>query len=579
MPFLLHDSATEARTLIDLLTWRAQHQHDRKSYTFLLDGETEEAHLTYGELDLRARAIAAMLQNLGATGKRALLLFPAGLDYITTFFACLYAGVVAIPAYPPRPTRQDRILTKLQAIVANAKPQFALTTSLLLSEVDVLFKHAPEFRSMCWLATETISSDLAEQWQRPGVEGKHLAFLQYTSGSTSDPKGVMLSHSNLLYNAALIQQGMEHTTDSRGVMWLPPYHDMGLLGGVLQPLYAGRLMTLMSPVAFAQRPIRWLQAISRTRATNSGGPNFAYELCARKITPEQRAGLDLSSWSLAFVGAEPLRLASLERFAAAFKPCGFRWEAFYPCYGLAEATLIVSGGLKAASPVVHTVTRAGLKQNRIETATEGEDSETLVGCGQTLGDQRVIVVDPSTMTRCHSDQVGEIWVSGPSIASGYWNQPEETQATFEAYLADTQEGPFLRTGDLGYLHNGELFVTGRLKDLIIIRGHNSYPQDIEQTVECSHPLLRSGCSTAFSVVIAGEERLIIAQEVERAFRSSDTSTIVSAIRQAVWKEFALQVHAVALLKPGSLPKTSSGKIQRRLCRTQYLAGSLERVGA
>ncbi|GLV53338.1 acyl-CoA synthetase [Dictyobacter sp. S3.2.2.5] len=566
------------RTFIDVLSWRARHQYEQTGYTFLLDGEREEVHLTYGDLDLRARAIAARLQRLGATGKRALLLFPAGLDYITTFFGCIYAGVVAIPAYPPRPNRQDRTLTRLQTIVANARPQFALTTTLLLSEVDALFKYAPEFRRMCWLSTEDLPCELANEWQRPAVESQNLAFLQYTSGSTNDPKGVMLSHGNLLHNAALIEQGMEHTAESRGVMWLPPYHDMGLLGGVLQPLYAGRLMTLLSPAAFAQRPVRWLEAISRTRATNSGGPNFAYELCARKITPEQRANLDLSNWSVAFVGAEPIQLVSLQKFAETFKSCGFRWEAFYPCYGLAEATLIVSGGLKAAAPVLHTVTKAALELNTIMTATADEEGETLVGCGRTLGDQSINIVDPTTLIPCQSDKVGEIWVSGPSIATGYWQQPEETKATFHAYLT-TGEGPFLRTGDLGYLHNGELFVTGRLKDLIIIRGRNVYPHDIEQAVERSHVLLRAGCSAAFSITIAGEERLIIAQEVERAFQRSDASAIVSAIRQAVWKEYALQVHAVSLLRPGSIPKTSSGKTQRHLCRKKYLAGSLETVGA
>lgn len=572
------DLAVKTSTFIDILSWRVLNEPERTAYTFLLNGEIEEVILNYAALDRRVRAIAAMLQSLGAAGKRALLLFPTGLDYITTFFGCFYAGVVAIPAYPPRPGRQDRTLAKLQAIVANASPDFVLTTSLLLSEVDALCKHAPGFRSMHWLTSENISEELAEHWQPPEVQGHDLALLQYTSGSTSEPKGVMLSHNNLLYNAALIEQSMEHTDETRGVMWLPPYHDMGLMGGVLQPLYAGRPMTLMSPTAFAQRPIRWLQAISRTRATNSGGPCFAYDLCARKITKEQRAGLDLNSWSVAFVGAEPVQLASLRRFAEVFRPCGFRWEAFYPCYGLAEATLIVSGGSKAAASLVHTVSRAGLEQNRIVTATTDEEGETLVGCGRVLGDQQLIIADPTTLTRCQNDEVGEIWVAGASIASGYWNLPEETKASFQAYLADTDEGPFLRTGDLGYLHEGEIFVTGRLKDLIIIRGHNFYPQDIEHTVERSHPLLRPGCGAAVSIVLADEERLVIIQEVERAFRDSDTEAIVSAIRQAVWKEFALQVHAVALLRPGSIAKTSSGKIQRHLCRQHYLAGRLEAPG-
>ena len=573
-----HELAVAARTFIDILNWRAVNESEHIAYTFLLDGETEEVSLTYAALERRVRSTAATLQRLGATGKRALLLFPAGLDYITTFFACFYAGVVVIPAYPPRPNRQDRTFAKLRAIVAGAKPEFALTTALLLSEVDVLCTHAPEFRNMHWLTSEHISEDQAEQWKWSAVQGHDLTLLQYTSGSTSEPKGVMLSHSNLLHNAALIEQSMEHTVESRGVMWLPPYHDMGLMGGILQPLYTGRPITLLSPTAFAQRPVRWLEAISRTGATNSGGPGFAYDLCVRKTTEEQRACLDLSRWDVAFVGAEPIHLASLRRFAEAFRCSGFRWEAFYPCYGLAEATLIVSGGKKVEAPVLHTVAKLALAQNRIVPAATDEEGETLVGCGQVIGEQRLLIVDPTTLTRCSPDQVGEIWIAGASIARGYWDQSRETKASFEAYVADTREGPFLRTGDLGYLHNGELFVTGRSKDLIIIRGQNFYPQDIEHTVERSHPLLRPGCGAAFSVRVADEERLIIVQEVERTFRSPDSSTVGSAIRQAVWQEFALQVHAIALLRPGSIAKTASGKIQRYLCRQQYCAGLLETVG-
>jgi len=337
----------------------------------------------------------------------------------------------------------------------------------------------------------------------------------------------------------------------------------------------------MSPVAFLQRPLRWLQTISRTRGTTSGGPPFAYDLCVRKITPEQRATLDLSSWDMAFTGAEPVRPETLERFAATFAPSGFRREAFYPCYGLAEATLIASGGLKAAPPIVFTVQSAALERNRVVAAT-GEDAgaRMLVGCGQSLRDQKIVIVHPETLTGCPSDEVGEIWIAGPSIAQGYWNQPEDTERTFHAYLADTGEGPFLRTGDLGFLKDGELFVTGRLKDLIIIDGYNHYPQDIELTVEHSYPALRPGCSAAFSVDVAGQERLVIAAEVERSYlprrvQSLDTKEVVQAIRRAVAEYHELSVYAVSLLKPGAIPKTSSGKIQHHVCRTNFLAGSLD----
>jgi acyl-CoA synthetase (AMP-forming)/AMP-acid ligase II len=400
----------------------------------------------------------------------------------------------------------------------------------------------------------------------------------------------MITHGNLLHNSALIQQVCKHTPETRGVTWLPFYHDMGLIGCILHPLDVGLPVTFLSPVAFLQRPLRWLQAITRTRGTTSGGPPFAYDLCVRKITPEQRASLDLSSWDVAFVSAEPIRPEILERFAATFAPCGFRREAFYPCYGLAEATLLAAGGPKAAPPVMFAVQHAPLEQNRVVAATGEEDgTQTLVGCGQSLGDQEIVIVHPETLTRCLPNEVGEIWIAGGSVAQGYWNRPKETERTFQAYLAETGEGPFLRTGDLGFLRDGELFVTGRLKDLIIVAGHNHYPQDIELTVERSHPAVRPDGCAAFSVDIDGEERLVIVAEVERrtfeegttwsemgalvVARTPGASEIVQAIRRAVAESHELRVHAVLLLRPGTIPKTSSGKIQRHICRTSFLAGS------
>lgn len=444
------------------------------------------------------------------------------------------------------------------------------------------------------------------------MSGDTLAFLQYTSGSTGTPKGVMLTHSNLLHNSALIHRCFEHTPHSQGVIWLPPYHDMGLIGGILQPLYGGFPVTLMSPLVFLQRPFVWLQTISQTRATTSGVPNFAYDFCVRKITPEQRAILDLSSWEVAFCGAEPVRADTLDRFTVTFKSCGFRREAFYLCYGLAEATLMVSGGLKAALPTIYTVQGPALKRNRVVMASaEDADVWKLIGCGQSPPDQKVVIVDPESLIQCPPAQVGEIWISGPGVASGYWNRPEETKQTFGAYLADTGEGPFLRTGDLGFLKDGELFVTGRLKDLIIIGGRNHYPQDIERTVEQSHPSLRPGCCVAFSIDVEGEEQLVVAAEVERHYQPTyrqptnkrkdsveqnrlpdrngveigqsskledrlllDVDAVVRAIRQAVAEQHELQVYTVVLLKINSIPKTSSGKIQRQACRTEFLTNSL-----
>lgn len=563
-------------TLVDLLGYRAQSHTEVTAYTFLQDGE-EAGRLTYKELDLKARAIAALLQSLDTTVSSALLLYPPGLDFIAAFFGCLYAGVVAVPAYPPR---RNQNMSRLQAIVASSQATVALTTTSLLDNiVEGCFGQNPELAELRWIATDNIASGLAEVWQEPDLCESTLAFLQYTSGSTGTPKGVMVSHGNLLHNSALIHKGFGHTPNSQGVIWLPPYHDMGLIGGVLQPLYGGFPVTLMSSLDFLQKPLRWLQAISRYKATTSGGPNFAYDLCVRKIKPEQLASLDLSSWEVAFTGAEPVRAQTLDRFAATFEPCGFRREAFYPCYGMAETTLIVSGGLKTDLPIVRQVDGVALEQNQVRRPGKArEGNRELVGCGQSCLDVKIIIVDAESLTACPDDRVGEIWVSAPSVAQGYWNRPEETKQTFHAYLADTGEGPFLRTGDLGFLQDGELFITGRIKDVIIIRGQNHYPQDIELTVEKSHPALRPGCGAAFAVEVKGEERVVVVQEVERSYlRKLDVKEVVGNINQSVAAGHALQVYATVLVKTGSIPKTSSGKIQRHACRSGFLAGSLNVV--
>jgi acyl transferase domain-containing protein/acyl-CoA synthetase (AMP-forming)/AMP-acid ligase II/acyl carrier protein len=566
----------ECTTLVDVLRWRALHQPDRRAYTFLVDGETEEVHLAYGELDCRARAIGSLLQDLGASGERVLLLYPPGLEYIAAFFGCLYAGAVAVPSYPPRLNRPD---SRLRAILADSRSTVALTTSEILANLESRFIHTPELRSLHWAGTDSLTDDLAEAWCDPVLDSAALAFLQYTSGSTAMPKGVMVSHGNIMYNERMIQQVFGQTEESIVVGWLPIYHDMGLIGNVLQPLFAGSQCVLMSPLDFLQNPVRWLQMISCYRGCTSGGPNFAYDLCVHKVTPEQREALDLSSWTVAFNGAEPVRHQTIQRFSEAFEPCGFRGEAFHPCYGLAEATLLVSGGTKSEPPVFYIARGKALEQDRAVSApTHAKDARVLVGCGRTALDQKIVIVNPETSIPSPPNHVGEIWVAGCNVALGYWGRPSETEYTFQAYLADTGEGPFLRTGDLGFLENGELFITGRLKDLIIIRGCNYYPQDIELTVEQSHPALRPGCSAAFSVDVAGVERLVIAQEVKRTHRKANVDEIAPIVCQAIAEEHSLEVYAVVLLKPMSIPKTSSGKIQRCACRKAFLCGTLNGIG-
>jgi amino acid adenylation domain-containing protein/FkbH-like protein/non-ribosomal peptide synthase protein (TIGR01720 family) len=567
--------AGQVATLVDLLRWRSSRQPEQIAFTILQSGATGPIELRYADLDRQARSIAGLLQQAGAAGQRAMLLFPPGHSYIAALFGCLYAGVTAVPAYPPRATRP---MPRLQSIVADAHATFALTTGDIFAGLEERLSQTPDLAALRWLTTDSCDPALATAWQAPEIRRDSLALLQYTSGSTAAPKGVMLSHNNLLQNLALIQQCFETTADSRGVFWLPPYHDMGLIGGILQPLYCGGTATLMSPLTFLQRPIRWLEAISETRATISGAPNFAYDLCIAKTTPEQREQLDLSSWELAFTGAEPVRAETLDRFVAAFGPCGFRREAFYPCYGLAEATLLVTGGRKDAAPVVRAFADAALAEHRVVAAAPGsEDRRELVGCGLISASQQLAIVDAERLTPLPPDRIGEIWVAGRSVAQGYWNNAALTQQTFGAHLADSGAGPFLRTGDLGFVQDGEVFVTGRIKDLIIIRGRNHYPQDIELAVEQSHVALRPGSGAAVSVEVGGDERLVIVHEIERSHYNADLGAMIERIRQALAEQQELQAYAVVLIKAGTLPRTSSGKVQRHVCRADFLAGRLHEV--
>ncbi|WP_292877327.1 non-ribosomal peptide synthetase/type I polyketide synthase [Nostoc sp. NMS1] len=563
-------------TPVDMLRFRALHQPNKTAFTFLADGETESSSLTYRELDLQAQAIATQLKSLVTPGSRALLLYPSSLEFIAAFFGCLYASVVAIPAYPPR---RNQKISRLQAIINDAQATITLTTKELLTNIEDRVAENLDLAGMKWLTTDNLASEQVSTWQEPILTIDTLAFLQYTSGSTGMPKGVMVSHGNLLHNLEYIKQAFELTPDSVSVTWLPSFHDMGLIDGILQPIYTGFLGVVMPPTAFVQQPIRWLQAISRYKATHSGGPNFGYELCVKSTTSEQRQNLDLSSWCSAYSGAEPVRKETLEQFADTFQPCGFCPNFFYPCYGMAESTLMISGGKVKDEPIYCAVQADALEQNRVvKTSFDNHNARHLVGCGHPWLDTKIAIAHPESLTRCVPNQVGEIWVSGSSVSQGYWQQSEQTEQTFQAYLADTGEGPFLRTGDLGFLLDGELFITGRLKDLIIILGRNHYPQDIEQTVEQSHPALRANCGAAFAVDIGGQEKLVIVQEVERSYlRKLNASQVIEAICQAVAQQHDIEVYAVLLLKTASLPKTSSGKLQRSACRKGFLSGSLDVV--
>lgn len=559
----------EAETLVDLLRQRANEQPERKAYAFLTAGEINPETLSFGQLERRARAIAALLQSVKARGERVLLLYPPGLEYVSGFMGCLYAGAVAVPVPPPRIKGKTH---RVQMVAADSQASIVLTTQDLLSKLDAMGESAPELRSLRWVATDNIDLSYGEYWREPQIDGETLAFLQYTSGSTGRPKGVMVTHGNLLHNERLIQKAFNQTEQSVILSWLPLYHDMGLIGGVLQPLYLGARCILTSPFTFLQNPLAWLRMISEYQVTTSGGPNFAYALCVRKAAQEDCSGIDLSSWKCAFNGSEPIRAETLESFCQTFAPFGFSKESFFPCYGLAEATLLVSGGNTTPQPLVRTVCGKALKRNTVADIVHSEpDSSLLVASGSIETEQELVIVDPESLTQCGGNEVGEIWVSGPSITSGYYNRPAETAETFNARLAGTNEGPFLRTGDLGFVRDGALYVTGRLKELIIIRGQNYYPHDVEATVQSSVEGLRAGAGAAFSVEVAGEERLIIIQELDRNCRR-DPNEIIKLIRQAIADEHQIPPLAVSLVKAGTVPKTSSGKIQRRACRSQFLQG-------
>jgi acyl-CoA synthetase (AMP-forming)/AMP-acid ligase II/thioesterase domain-containing protein len=558
--------------LVSILQRRADEQPERVAFEFLIDGEKSGDRLSYAALDTRARAIGGWLGGMATPGERALLLYPSGLEFISAFFGCLYAGVTAVPAYPLDPARMERTVSRLRTIIEDARPVVALTTPAYLKAIEELIPRHPALKNVRWIASESIPEARAADWRPPAADPERLAVLQYTSGSTSAPRGVMLSQRNVLANLAMMRDAFGYSDQTTFVSWVPLAHDLGLFGHVALGVYLGAPNILMSPDAFLQKPVRWLRAISRYKSVGTAAPNFAYELCLRRVTAEDRAGLDLSNWYAADNGGEPIRPDTIDRFVAAFGPCGFRRETFVGGYGLAEATVFVS---MSRNPRLLRVRDAELAQNRIalEDSPDEASGHAFVSLGTAPAGQSLAIVDPDSHCACEPGQVGEVWVTGPNVGQGYWNKPEETERTFGAVRRDTGEGPFLRTGDLGFLHVGELFVTGRLKDLIILRGRNYYPQDFELTVEASHKALRPGCAAAFAVETKNGERLAIVQEL-RDLNQTGLDEIIRSIRRAVFEEHEVAAYAVALAAPGSIPKTSSGKLQRGACRALFLDGGL-----
>ena len=562
-------------SLVGLLERRAATQPDERAYLFLSDHGAEEASITYGELWGSASALAARFVDVTKPGDRALLVFPAGLEFIVGFFACLIARVIAVPMMVPR--RQSS-RDASASIVANCKPTIALASPALMVRSDLRDRIA----GLEWLSVD-LAPGIAPSTvpARPGRDD--IAFLQYTSGSTSDPKGVVVSHGNLLANLEMNRVSLSNTSASIGVNWIPHYHDMGLVFGILTPLYLGALGVLMSPNAFMQRPLLWLRAISRYRAELGASPNFGFDLCVSRFRAEQMQDIDLSCWKVVNSGAEPIRHETVLRFNETFAPYGLDPRAAYPSYGMAEATLQVTGSRRGAGHVARAISRAALLENAIRPPTDEADSQTVVGCGRAILDEQIAIVEAQTRRRLGTDEVGEIWVSGPHVASGYWQNDEATQASLRARIAGEDDGAnWLRSGDLGFLdETGQLFVTGRIKELIIIRGMNHYPQDIERTVQAAHPALRLNCGAAFSVVDErGEEHLVVVQEVERTARNKiDPQEIAGIIREAVTKDHEIFVRHIELIRPQTLPKTTSGKVQRALTRKLWLEGKLDYLRA
>lgn len=559
-----------ADSLTAIFRERAEAHPDRVAYRFLVDGEEPKFEATFRQIDHRARAIAARLQQVSGPHERALLLYDSGLEYIAALAGCFYAGVVAVPVYPPDPMRMARMGPRLQSIAEDCGARLVLGIAEDLTRSAPLLDHIPQIEVR--LATDEIETGLSTAWSPVPLGRQDLALLQYTSGSTGTPKGVMVQHGNLLHNLGQIEEKLD-VRNAIGATWLPLYHDLGLIGCVLQAWYSGRSMYLMSPLAFFQRPIRWLQAISKYRVTTTGAPDFGYDLCVSRIKPEELRDLDLSSWQIAASGAEPVRAETIDRFVEKFAPCGVRREIFRPCYGMAEATLMVTGAEPSTEGLARSFDIQGLAAGKaVHKADDTEGNRRLVRCGQPPSGQEIAIVDPNSGVELPESGLGEVWVCGANVAAGYWNRPELSQATFHAHLPDGR-GPFLRTGDLGFIDGGELFLTGRLKDLIIIAGKNHHPEDIERTVEGSHEALKAYAGAVFSVEHEGRERVVVVHEVSRPKRQ-DLDAILDDIRRDIFEVHDIVVDRVVLIQPGTLAKTSSGKVQRQACRENFEKGRL-----
>lgn len=564
---LMHDN------LVNVLLEQVKQHPNKTAFTLLNDKAESVSTLTYTQLYANATKVAKVLLDKELTGERILLLYPSSLEFMSAFLGCLCAGAIAVPVYPPR---ANRSIQRIQTIANSCNAKLALTTPNILEKVNSKFKIPSELNKLEWIATENEVNANPVNIQFPVITSDTLAYLQFTSGSTGTPKGVMITHGNLLATLEDMHRGWGHDKQSVMVTWLPIFHDMGLIYGLLQPIYNSFPCYLIPSITFVKKPMCWLKAISKYNGTHSASPNFGYDLCINKINDSDIEQLNLSSWRVAVNAAEPVRQTTTDAFVKKFAKIGFKKEVFCPGYGLAEATLKAS-----AKSVDTTLKYLDLDANAlnngfiVEANSQSKEIRQVANCGQSDIQSEIIIVHPNDKRECNADEVGEIWMSGKSIGQGYWQNEKATKETFQAYL-NNGEGPFMRTGDLGFIHNGDVYVTGRLKDLIIIRGKNHYPHDIEWTMENAHSSLLAGAGVAFSIEKDNKEQLVVIQEVKRTeIRKINGEEVIKAIKKAIIKEHDIEIYGVVLVKPRRVLKTSSGKLQRRACKKLFLEETLD----
>jgi acyl-CoA synthetase (AMP-forming)/AMP-acid ligase II/acyl carrier protein len=571
-------TANDSQDLIGLLEGQSLKYMQKTAYVFLENGIDEQERISFRELENRAKKIAAFLQKDFKKGDRCVLLFPTGIDFVVSLFGVILAGLIAVPAYPPR---RNSSSGRFWSILEDSDASLILCSETNAKNLkrnfgdDVRMQACPVFEY-----TDLLVSD-PQAWERPQTSPDDLAILQYTSGSTGQPRGVMVSHQNIINNFTVVHKAFHHDEKLVVVGWLPNFHDMGLFGTTLQSLFAGGMSVIIPPQVFIKNPLLWLKAITKYKAITTGSPNFALDYCCNKITDDQKNEIDLSTLLVFFCGAEPIHKSTFDRFAREFNSCGFKPEMFYPTYGLAESTLMVVGPDHRDKPLYYPANAATIEnENRITPAAENQNQKDIVACGFPWQGNRILIVQPESREELEYGRIGEIWVSGPSVCQGYWNNAQATQEVFGAFVKDSDERPFLRTGDLGFVHNGQLYITGRHKDMIVIRGQNFYPQDLEKSIADSHEALAEYAGAAFSVNMAREEHLVIVQEVKRThIPSLNEEEVFEAIRQSMATDFELQAFSIVLIRTGSIPKTTSGKIQRRACKKAFIDHELNVVAS